>query len=131
MRPVLGAAVIALGHLLAGSVVADEIHRLRCQGSSVQGRVVIEGKRTLHVYNALGDGYVRFVGRVSTKRLRGRLRYEGYTNLVPFEGVITGPFAPIPVAVLDNTGGRMIIYDGRPSLGPPSILAQLVCKWRR
>jgi hypothetical protein len=131
MRPVLGAVAIAVGHLLAGSAIADEVHRLRCQGNSVQGRVVIEGRRTLHVYNALGDGYVRFVGRVRTSRLRGRLRYEGYTNLVPFEGFITGQFAPIPVAVLDNTGGRMIIYDGRPSLGPPDILARLVCDWRR
>lgn len=60
--------------------------------------------------------------------MQGRVQYEGYTNTTPFEGWITGQFAPI--SILDNTGGEMIIYDGTPSLGAPEILARLICAWQ-
>ncbi len=123
------ALVISVWCMIAPRPASAETNRLACEGQSVQGPVVIEGQRRYEAYNALGDGYVSFVGQLATGQMQGRIQYEGYTNTAPFEGLIIGQFAPISISVLDNTGGEMIIYDGTPSLGPPEILARLICNW--
>ena len=35
-----------------------------------------------------------------------------------FRGVMSGPLGAMEIGVLDNTGGRMIIYSGRVRIGP-------------
>lgn len=121
------ALVITVSCMIAPRLATAETNRLVCEGQSIQGPVVVEGQRRYEAYNALGDGYVLFVGQLATGQIQGRIQYEGYTNTAPFEGLITGQFAPISISVLDNTGGEMIIYDGTPSLGAPEILARLIC----
>ena len=36
----------------------------------------------------------------------------------PVRGVMSGPLGTMEIGVLDNTGGRMIIYSGRVRMGP-------------
>jgi hypothetical protein len=36
----------------------------------------------------------------------------------PVRGVMSGPLGAMKIGVLDNTGGRMIIYSGRVRMGP-------------
>ena len=91
---------------------------------------VLSGVRQYAPYNAVGDGYVKFIGRVSAGGVSGRITYEGYTRTAPFQGVVVTPQGSFTIGVLDNTGGQMIIYGGRPSLGPPEILGRFVCDWR-
>jgi hypothetical protein len=91
---------------------------------------VLSGGRQFVPYNALGDGYVKFVGTVSTGGISGRMMYEGGTQTAPFGGVIVTPQLQLRIGVLDNTGGQMIIYDGVPSLGPPETIGRFVCTWK-
>jgi hypothetical protein len=42
---------------------------------------------------------------------------------------MSGPLGAMEIGVLDNTGGRMIIYIGRAILGPPDTIGQFVCAW--
>ncbi len=116
--------------LLATAPALAQTYQLACSGQSVQGPIQIEGSRSLQTYNAMGDGYVRFDGRVRTSQIAGRMQYEGYTATGAFQGLISGNFQPIAISVLDNTGGEMIIYAGGASLGAPEMLARLVCNWR-
>jgi hypothetical protein len=62
--------------------------------------------------------------------MQGSIAYEGYTATAPFSGVISGPLGTAWIGVLDNTGGRMMIYDGKPLLGAPQIFGEFVCSWR-
>jgi hypothetical protein len=57
------------------------------------------------------------------------MHYAGYTATAPFRGVMFGPLRAMEIGALDNTGGRMIIYDGRATLGPPDTIGQFVCAW--
>lgn len=91
---------------------------------------VLAGVRQYAAYNALGDGYVKFQGAVSAGGITGRIAYEGYTATAPFAGVITSPRGALRIGVLDNTGGKMIIYEGTPRLGAPETIGQFVCNWR-
>lgn len=91
---------------------------------------VLAGVRVYSPYNALGDGYVKFVGQVSAGGIQGRIAYEGYTATAPFTGVITSPQGVLRIGVLDNTGGEMIIYEGTPRLGAPQTLGRFVCRWQ-
>jgi len=45
-------------------------------------------------------------------------------------GAIQAPAGTISIGVLDNTGGSMIIYSGRASLGPPNEIGRFTCAWR-
>lgn len=91
---------------------------------------VMSGVRQFAPSNAAGDGYVRFAGTVTAGGISGRMVYEGYTQTAPFQGVIETARGPLRIAVLDNTGGRMIIYGGTPSLGPPQTIGQFICRWQ-
>jgi len=73
---------------------------------------------------------VKFAGNVSAGGITGRIAYEGYTQTGAFEGVIVTPRGNLRIAVLDNTGGKMIIYSGRPTLGAPQTLGEFVCRWQ-
>ncbi len=123
---VLGAAVQA-----AAPAMAQQVNQLDCQGQSQSGPAIVSGMRQFTASNALGDGYVRFQGQYQAGALAGQMVYEGYTQTAPFEGYVTTQDGAVSaIAVLDNTGGRMVVYSGTPSLGAPDILAELVCNWR-
>jgi hypothetical protein len=121
------AAVCLMRHTGA---LAQNNARLSCQGAMGDVPAVLSGVRQYAPYNALGDGYVKFVGTVSAGGISGRIMYEGYTQSAPFGGVIETPQLQIRIGVLDNTGGQMIIYDGVPSLGPPETIGRFVCTWK-
>jgi hypothetical protein len=110
--------------------VAQQISRLDCQGAFYGTPAVISGDRQFTPTSAVGEGYVRFQGSIAAGGMEGRITYEGYTATAPFSGVISGPRGTIAVGVLDNTDGRMAIYSGTPSLGPPDELGEFVCNWR-
>jgi hypothetical protein len=110
--------------------MAQQANRLDCQGSLSGSPATISGDRQFTPTSELGDGYVRFQGSIAAAGMQGTLSYEGYTATAPFSGTIDGPLGRIAVGVLDNTGGRMIIYSGTPSLGPPNELGELVCSWQ-
>jgi hypothetical protein len=109
------------------SAHAQQVAHLRCQG--VLFGTVIDGTREYATYNALGDGQVRFAGTVAAAGLTGEMHYAGYTATAPFRGVMSGPLGAMEIGVLDNTGGRMIIYNGRATLGPPDTIGQFICAW--
>lgn len=121
---------VAMLALLSSDAALAQTYQLSCSGQSVQGPIRVEGTRSLQTYNAIGDGFVSFDGSVQTSKTAGRLQYEGYTRTGAFQGLVSGNFQPIPIAVLDNTGGEMIIYAGGASLGAPEILARLRCAWQ-
>jgi len=114
---------------------AQQVSQLACQGVIANLPAVLAGTRQFVPHNQLGDGYVRFAGTIRARGndgrpIDGRMTYEGYTRTAPFPGVIESPLGVYRVSVLDNTGGRMVIYDGRPTLGAPNIFGQFVCEWR-
>ena len=109
---------------------AQENAQLSCQGTIGDVPAVLSGVRQYAPYNALGDGYVKFVGTVSAGGISGRVMYEGYTQSAPFGGVIVTSQREFRIGVLDNTGGEMIIYGGAPSLGPPQTIGRFVCVWQ-
>ena len=93
------------------------------------------GHRQFQASNALGDGQVRFSGAIRARTADGReidgtIEYGGFTRVLPFEGVIVSPLGTTAIGVLDNTGGQMIIYSGRATLGPPTVLGRFACNWR-
>jgi hypothetical protein len=63
------------------------------------------------------------------RALTGEMHYAGYPATAPFAGVMSGPLGAMKIGVLDNTGGRMIIYNGRATLGPPATIGQFVSVW--
>ena len=80
-------------------------------------------------YNALGDGQVQFNGTVSARGITGQIFYGGYTATGAFQGIMSGPLGSMQIGVLDNTGGRMLIYNGRPTVGAPDTIGQFICAW--
>jgi hypothetical protein len=118
------------GICFAGQAFAQQVNRLDCQGSLSGTPAAISGTREFTQTTAVGDGYVRFQGGVAAGGMEGSVTYEGYTATAPFSGVMEGPLGRIAIGVLDNTGGRMIIYSGTPSLGPPNELGEFVCNWQ-
>jgi hypothetical protein len=125
-------AVLCLALVACASVPmqAQQSNRLTCQGTIRGVPAVLQGIRYFAPYNALDDGYVKFAGTISAGGISGRMSYEGYTRTAPFGGVISSPIGVYRVSVLDNTGGRMIIYGGGPSLGPPETVGTFVCDWQ-
>lgn len=111
-----------------------QTHQLMCQGVFRGQGADLRGRHVYEPYNALGDGIVKFSGILQTPVGRGRLVYEDYTQTAPFDGrlyVETGPYRgnTYAVAVLDNTGGQFLIYDGTPTLGPPPVWGRFDCRW--
>lgn len=111
-------------------VCAQQISQLQCQGAMGNTPAVLSGVRQFARHNAMGDGYVKFVGTVTAGGISGRMTYEGHTRTAPFQGVIITSQGPLRIGVLDNTGGQMIIYGGAPSLGAPQTIGQFVCRWQ-
>jgi hypothetical protein len=107
-----------------------QVAQLDCQGVMGNTPAVLSGRRQYTPYNALGDGYVRFSGTVTAGGIQGRITYEGYTRTGCFKGAIETTHGDLSIAVLDNTGGQMIIYSGKPSLGAPDTIGRFACKWR-
>jgi hypothetical protein len=116
--------------LIALPVQAQQIAELTCQGTFMGVRAVVQGQRQYAPYNSLGDGHVRFSGVLKADSGAAQMMYEGYTRVGAFEGILQGAQGVLPIAVLDNTGGQMIIYRGGASLGAPPIVGQFVCRWR-
>jgi hypothetical protein len=110
--------------------LSAEQRQLTCKGTAADGSATLSGVRTYSPYNALGDGYVKFTGKVTAGGVTGRITYEGYTKNAPFRGVIISSKGTLSIGVLDNTGGQMIIYGGTPTLGPPQILGRFACRWQ-
>ena len=54
------------------------------------------------------------------------MQSAGYTRTVPFQGVMSGPPGSMQIGVLDNTGGQILIYDRRPTLGASESFS---CAW--
>ena len=115
---------------VCGQAIAQQANRLDCQGSLSGAPATISGDRQFTPTTGPDDGYVQFQGSIAGAGMQGTLIYEGYTATAPFSGTIDGPLGRIVVGVLDNTGGRMIIYSGTPSLGPPNELGEFVCSWQ-
>jgi hypothetical protein len=109
---------------------AAQVAQLEGRGVMGDTPAVVSGIREYTPYNALGDGYVRFSGTVTAGGIQGRMTYEGYTRTGCFKGVIETRQGDLQIAVLDNTGGQMIIYSGKPSLKAPDTIGRFVCQWR-
>ena len=107
---------------------AQSASHLRCQGSLFGAPAVIDGVRLYRTFTTLGDGEVQFNGTVAANGMTGRIVYGGYTNAA-FQGMMSGPLGSMVIAVLDNTGGRMLIYNGRPTLKAPDTIGQFICAW--
>ena len=124
----LAVGSIALG--LCGPAHAQQLARLDCRGVMGDTPAVVSGVRQFTQHNAVGDGYVRFSGTVAAGGIQGRMTYEGYTATGSFRGAIETMQGALSIGVLDNTGGQMIIYGGRPRLGPPDTIGRFVCDWQ-
>jgi hypothetical protein len=126
---------LALGCALALVLIgpspaqAQSSSQLRCRGVLFGAPAAIEGQRLYAAYNALGDGQVRFNGTVTARGMSGRIAYGGYTATGAFQGIMSGPLGSMQIAVLDNTGGRMLIYNGRPTLKAPDTIGEFICAW--
>jgi hypothetical protein len=123
------ACVLALTAVAWGPAHAQSVSRLQCEGSLFGAPAVIDGTRRYAAYNALGDGQVAFNGTVAAQGMTGTIVYGGYTATGAFEGIMSGPLGSMRIGVLDNTGGRMLIYNGGPSLGAPETIGQFICSW--
>jgi hypothetical protein len=121
---------VLLVGLLAVPGHAQQIAELTCQGTFMGMRAVVQGQRLYAPHNALGDGHVRFSGVLQADFGAAQMMYEGYTRVGAFDGILQGSQGVLPIAVLDNTGGQMIIYRGGASLGAPPIVGQFACRWR-
>jgi hypothetical protein len=116
--------------LWCGQASAQQFARLECRGTLGNTPALLSGVRQHTPTNAMGDGYVRFSGTVAAGGIQGHMTYEGYTATAPFKGVIETMQGGLSIGVLDNTGGQMIIYGGRASLGPPDTIGRFVCDWQ-
>jgi hypothetical protein len=125
--------VVLCAGMLALPAQAQQVSLLLCQGDFMGGAAAVQGQRYYSPHNALGDGYVQFNGVLRSAAGSARMRYEGYTRVGAFEGVLQAPQGTFSIAVLDATGNdgeQMIIYEGGAFLGAPPTLGQLVCQWR-
>ena len=123
-------AAVAVSLLAAAPSHAQQTSRLACQGHFQGAPATIVGLRQFVPTSAMGDGHVRFQGEIVAAGMTGRIAYEGYTATAPFAGYVSGPPGTIRIGVLDNMAGRMIIYGGAASLGPPAILGEFLCRWQ-
>lgn len=108
----------------------DITNSLDCVGNLFGYQASISGERLYSAYNALGDGSISFNGTLSTQGWDYPIKYEGYTANAPYSGFIEETQDQwISIAVLDNTAGNFIIYDGRPTLNAPDIFGEFDCTW--
>jgi hypothetical protein len=127
-RSVLFAASLVIVH--CGTADAQQqLNQLSCQGQIYGLQAMIVGQRLYSPYNALGDGEVAFKGQIQAGNITGTIQYGGTTSGA-FDGFIQSSAGSVRIAVLDNTGGRMIIYEGGASLGAPTEIGVFVCDWR-
>jgi hypothetical protein len=115
--------------LPAAPAMAQQLNQLTCQGQIYGLRAVILGQRLFRPYNALGDGEVAFNGQIQAGNIAGTIEYGGYTSSA-FDGFIQSSAGSVSITVLDNTGGRMIIYEGGASLGAPTEIGVFICDWQ-
>lgn len=119
---------------LPGSALYSQTYVLSCQGQFLGNQATITGWRQYISYNALGaayvDGYVRFAGEMQIGQYRLPMTYEGYTNLAPYHGSLWVDQQSYSFKILDNTEGRMIIYEGRERLTAPTTWGEFVCRWQ-
>lgn len=110
-----------------------QVASLQCSGTFYNLPASVNGVREFEAYNALGDGYLRFTGTITTSTESAPMTYEDYSNLAPYEGSIrSDSVGIIAISVLDATGPNndtMIIYSDIPTLGPPDILGEFTCVW--
>ena len=111
----------------SSSAYAQDAEHWRCEGQLYGVPAVIDGMRLYSTYNAMGDAQVQFQGQVAAQGIVGEMQYAGYTRTAPFQGVMSRALGTVQIGVLDNTGGRMIIYNGRATLGPPQTIGEFVC----
>lgn len=114
---------------LAGEASAQEQAKLDCNGLIYGMSATLSGTRQFQQTSPLGDGYVRFSGLVEAGGMIGSIMWGGYTATAPFDGVLDSPIGRQSIAVLDNTDGKMLIYDGQPTTGPPNTIGEFVCNW--
>jgi hypothetical protein len=130
----LATACVLAAITAAAPAHAQQLSRLTCQGQISNMPAMLTGNRQFQQISAVGDGQVRFSGAIRARAADGRtidgtIEYGGFTRLPPFEGVIVSPLGTTQIGVLDNTGGQMIIYSGKATLGPPAILGRFACNW--
>ncbi len=99
---------------------------LRGEGHFLNSRAIVEGQLR---YDE--NDYKRFNGMIRGGFGNGRLIYEGYENLSPYDGIVQTTRGNVPVAVLDDAGGQMIIYKGEATLGPPTTLGEFYIQWEQ
>ena len=122
--------ILTLVGLTSAAAQAQQMHTLKCQGMIYGQQAVLEGRRAYMRASSSGDGdFVRFQGMIRSAQGTANFAYEGYVLTAPFPGMIQMPQGSYWVKVLDNTGGKMIIYSGQERLGPPDIVGQFVCSW--
>jgi hypothetical protein len=122
-------AAAAMIPLWGKPAAAQQVNQLNCQGHIYGLRAIISGQRLFQPYNALGDGEVAFNGQIQTANIAGTIQYGGYTSGA-FDGFIQSSAGSVSITVLDNTGGRMIIYEGGASLGAPTEIGIFICEWQ-
>lgn len=118
--------VVALVAACAGTpALAQEVYQLNCRGEFFGAPARLVGMRQF------GNNYARFRGLIEIKGVQANMTYEGYFGR-SYDGVVLAPAGRIAIGVLDNLpGDRMIIYGGKPSLGPPDQVGEFVCRWQR
>jgi hypothetical protein len=123
--------VLAAGFALPSieRAAAQQLNQLNCQGQIYGLPAIISGQRLFSPHNALGDGEVAFNGQIRAGNITGTIQYGGYTNAA-FDGFIQSSAGSVGISVLDNTGGRMIIYEGGAHLGAPPEIGVFVCDWQ-
>jgi hypothetical protein len=128
--------LVLLAALLASwqPALAQQVAHLDCQGILGNTPATLSGNRTFLQTNASGDGQVSFSGVVAAGGATGQIAYEGTTGSWrvgggPMNGVLKSQVGTQAIGVLDNTGGQMIIYSGRATLGPPDIIGRFRCAW--
>ncbi len=128
VRITLLAASLVLLHAVP-AIAQQQLNQLDCRGQIYGLQAIISGQRLYSPYNALGDGEVAFSGQIQAGNITGTIQYGGYTTGA-FDGFIQSTAGSVRISVLDNTGGRMIIYEGGASLGAPTEIGVFVCDWQ-
>ena len=107
--------------------------QLTCEGKvhSSGATAQIQGTHTFETIPGSG-GKVNFWGELFVNGHRlGRLTYNGYTNLLPYEGMIRSETDSTEVAIVDKTGnsGNTFLIQKRRFLTDSITLATLYCNW--
>ena len=122
-------ALCALALMAGTPAAAQQVHQLNCMGKYRGYDTQIQGTREYRQTSASG-GYVRCQGTIASSVGRGQIGWEGYTATAPFSGMVVSRVLTEKIGVLDNTVGMLVIYDDRPTLGPPTELGSFRCQWR-